>query len=278
MLGVEILPALIYTILVLFVPESPRWLIVKKGNLTEARKIFEIINPKTVELSMEAVSHSDTTGKQSEWREFISGRFNFPILLAFLFAFFNQLSGINAVIYFAPRIFDMTGMGASTALLSTVGIGLVNLVFTIVGMSFIDRYGRRFLMYIGSVGYIVSMAAVAYAFYTESFGGVLVPVWLFVFIASHAIGQGACIWVFISEIFPTDVRGYGMSLGSGTHWVFAALVAGTFPFFAGQFGGGPIFAFFSVMMILQLLFVWKLMPETKGVSLEELERRLVRKK
>lgn len=277
MLGVETFPALAFVLLMLLVPESPRWLIVKKGLVDEGRKILEIINPATVESSLKAIMSSEHEGKTSEFKQFFSGRFNLPILLAFLFAFFNQLSGINAVIYYAPRIFEMTGMGASTALLSSAGIGTVNLIFTMLGMYFIDRYGRRFLMYIGSVGYIVSLAAVAYAFFTEAFSGYMVPVWLFVFIASHAIGQGACIWVFISEIFPTDVRGYGMSLGSGTHWVFAAVVAGVFPFLAGKLGGGPIFAIFSAVMVLQLLFVWKMMPETKGVSLEEIEKRLVKK-
>ena len=235
-----------------------------------------MINPDTVEAAYESIKATDTTAS-SGIGHFLSGRYNFPILLAFLFAFFNQLSGINAVIYYAPRIFEMTGMGASTALLSTAGIGGINLIFTILGLSLIDRYGRRFLMYIGSIGYIVSLAAVAIAFFTESFSGAIVPIWLFVFIASHAIGQGACIWVFISEIFPNEVRGYGMSLGSGTHWVFAALVAGIFPFFAGKFGGGIIFAFFAIMMVGQLLFVWKMMPETKGVSLEDLEEQLIKK-
>lgn len=275
MLGVEAIPAVIFVLLMLRVPNSPRWLIVKKGDIEGAKKVLHIIDPKMVDASLAAIQATDTT-KESGIKTILSGRYNLPLLLAFLFAFFNQLSGINAVIYYAPRIFEMTGMGQSTALLSTAGIGTVNLIFTMLGIFMIDRFGRRFLMYIGSVGYIVSLAAVAYAFFTKSFDGYLVPGWLFVFIASHAIGQGACIWVFISEIFPNEVRGFGMSFGSGTHWVFAAIVAGVFPFFAGKFGGGIIFAFFSIMMIFQLLYVWKMMPETKGVSLEELEKRLVK--
>ncbi|RMF27058.1 MAG: MFS transporter, partial [Bacteroidetes bacterium] len=276
MLGVEAFPAFLFVVLVLTVPRSPRWLVVKRGNVDEALAVLKRIDPESAAEQLAAIQASDVPNR-SAWKEFWSGRYRFPILLAFLVAFFNQMSGINAVIYYAPRIFDMTGMGADAALLSTAGIGLVNLVFTLAGMVLIDYMGRRFLMYVGSVGYIVSLAAVAYAFFTESFGGVLVPIWLFVFIASHAIGQGAVIWVFISEIFPNEVRAFGQSLGCGTHWVMAALVAGVFPFFAGLFGGGPIFAFFSFMMVLQLLFVWKMMPETKGVSLEELQERLVGK-
>lgn len=274
MLGIEAIPAVLFVILILKVPKSPRWLIVKKGLEEEAREVLAMIDPSTVEESFRAIKQTDTT-QQSGLKVFMSGKYNFPILLAFLFAFFNQLSGINAVIYYAPRIFEMTGMGASSALLSSAGVGIVNLVFTILGIFLIDRFGRKFLMYVGSIGYIVSLACVAYAFYTEAFDGYMVPFWIFFFIASHAIGQGACIWVFISEIFPNEVRGMGMSFGSGTHWVFAALIASIFPFFAGKFGGAPIFAFFAVMMVLQLLFVWRMMPETKDVSLEDLEKQLL---
>ena len=194
-----------------------------------------------------------------------------------MFAFFNQVSGINAVIYYAPRIFEDAGMAADSALLSSVGIGVVNLVFTMLGLALIDRMGRRFLMYIGSFGYIISLSLVSWAFFTgAAAGSPMVPVLLFAFIAAHAIGQGAVIWVFISEIFPNQVRSWGNSLGSSTHWVFAALIAGNFPWFAGKFGQAACFAIFAGMMVFQLLFVWKMMPETKGVSLEELEKRLVR--
>jgi len=277
MLGAEVLPALAFVILILYVPRSPRWLIVKRGLVDEARKVLEMINPNTVEEHLKTI-HSNVETKSAGFKEFISGTYNFPILLAFLLAFFNQLSGINAVIYYAPRIFTETGMGESSALLSSVGIGVVNIVFTILGLAIIDKGGRRFLMFIGSTGYIISLSLVSYVFFAglES-GGNLVPILLFVFIASHAIGQGAVIWVFITEIFPNDVRSFGNSLGCGTHWVFAALIAGFFPLIAGKFGGGATFAFFAVMMVFQLLFVWKLMPETKGKSLEELEAILIKK-
>ena len=293
MLGVETIPALLFLILLFRGPESPRWLAVRKKDPQAALEVLRTFNPAGAEAEVRSyqahtdaaqtrmgfqecrVRHFGTEARSSEFKTFLQPRYRTLILLAFLFAFFNQLSGINAIIYYAPRIFGMAGMGGQTALLSTAGIGLTNLVATLLGLYLIDRMGRRFLMYIGSVGYILSLAGVAWAFFAEAFSGPLVPILLFVFIASHAVGQGACIWVFISEIFPNHIRGYGMSLGSGTHWVFAALVAATFPFFAERFGGGPIFAFFAGFMVLQLLFVWKLMPETKGVSLEELEAQLL---
>lgn len=275
MLGVEVIPASLFMILVFTLPESPRWLIVARNRVEEAKKILKIINPDTVDEAVRSIKASDLhPGRAAKLKEFFTKRYSFPILLAFLFAFFNQVSGINAIIYFAPRIFDLTGMGAEAALLSSVGIGVVNLVFTMLGLLLIDRFGRKFLMYIGSFGYIISLSSIAYAFFTQTFTGLLVPVLIFVFIASHAIGQGAVIWVFISEIFPNAVRSFGNSLGSSTHWIFAALIAGNFVYIESIFGGGPIFAFFAFMMVLQLLFVWKVMPETKNISLEEMEEKL----
>jgi sugar porter (SP) family MFS transporter len=277
MLGIVALPSLLFVILIVSVPESPRWLAVKKGDTAEALRILKLINPATAQQSLlEMQANPSDEHHTASLSEFFSRRYRFPIWLAFLFAFFNQVSGINAVIYYAPRIFEDAGLAASSALLSSVGIGVVNLVFTMIGLALIDRYGRRFLMYIGSVGYIISLSAVAYAFYSGSAGGMTVPILLFVFIAAHAIGQGAVIWVFISEIFPNRVRSYGNSLGSSTHWVFAALIAASFPWLAGRFGQAPIFALFAVMMVFQLLFVWKMMPETKGVSLEDIEKQLVK--
>lgn len=273
MLGVMAIPSVVYLVLAAYVPESPRWLISHRNRVAEARKILAQINPLTVEESVAAIQ-APSSDKISGIGHFLSGKFNFPMLLAFLFAFFNQVSGINAIIYYAPRILGETGLEKGAALLSTAGIGLINLVFTMLGLALIDRYGRRFLMYIGSFGYIVSLSCVSYAFF-NGVSGVFVAVLLFVFIASHAIGQGAVIWVFISEIFPNSVRAYGNSLGSSTHWVFAAVIAGLFPYVNGRYGAGVIFAFFACMMVFQLLFVWKMMPETKGVSLEDLEKKLV---
>jgi MFS transporter, SP family, arabinose:H+ symporter len=275
MLGVEVVPATIFLIAVFTIPESPRWLIVARNRIEEAKEILKLINPETVDSSLKAIQASDLQpGKAAKVTDFFAKRYKFPILLAFLFAFFNQVSGINAIIYFAPRIFDLTGMGAEAALLSSVGVGVVNLVFTMLGLLLIDRFGRRFLMYIGSFGYIISLSSIAYAFFTQTFTGMLVPILIFVFIASHAIGQGAVIWVFISEIFPNAVRSFGNSLGSSTHWIFAAIIAGNFVYIESIFGGGPIFAFFAFMMVLQLIFVWKIMPETKNITLEEMEMKL----
>lgn len=272
MLGIVALPSLVFSAMVLFTPESPRWLLLHKGDEAAARSVLALTDPNVDEAvaQIKKSAEDDTPGGES----FFSGKFRLPIILAFLFAFFNQVSGINAVIYYAPRIFEMTGSGEEVALLATAGIGLVNLIFTIFGWFLIDRYGRRTLMFIGSVGYIVSLALIAMAFYNESYTNV--PLFIFAFIASHAIGQGAVIWVFISEIFPNSVRASGMAWGSLTHWVFAAIIANVFPALAAKFGGGPIFAFFSAMMVLQLLYVWRMMPETKGVSLEDLQKRLVK--
>lgn len=274
MLGVVALPALAFSVMMMTTPETPRWLLLTKGDEAAARRVLSITNEEGVDAAVNDIRQS-AAGESGEKRDrLFSGKYNVPVLLAFLFAAFNQLSGINAVIYFAPRIFEMTGLGKETALLSTAGIGVINLLFTIGGWWLIDRFGRRVLMYIGSVGYIVSLALTGMAFYNESYA--LVPVYIFAFIASHAIGQGAVIWVFISEIFPNAVRASGMALGSLTHWVLAAIITNVFPHFAATYGGGPIFLFFSAMMVFQLLYVWRMMPETKGVSLEELQKRLTK--
>ncbi len=271
MLGVEALPALFFLLMVLRVPRSPRWLIVQLGAETEARQVLRLINPDNVEQEVAAIKHSiHHTAKRKE--SLFSPRYRFPLMLAVLFAVFNQFSGINAIIYYAPRIFEMTGAAKSSALLSTAGVGLVNFLFTLLAMRFIDQIGRRRLMFIGSVGLIITLGLVARAFYLEEFAGV--SYFLFAYIGFFAFSQGAVIWVFISEIFPNEVRGRGQSLGSFTHWVLAATIAFIFPAVARQFGGGPIFLFFTVMMILQLLFVWRMMPETKGRSLEELEENM----
>ena len=273
MLGVQAIPSVAFLLFLFRVPESPRWLLLH-GRLDEGREVLRIINPTTVEADVAAILTSQSlAGQQSEslW----AAQYRTPVLLAVAFAFFNQVSGINAIIYYAPRIFEMTGLGQGSALLSSAGIGLVNFAFTLLGVNVIDRFGRRTLMLIGSVGLIATLALVARAFYLEQFGGVLVPVLLFVYIAFFAFSQGAVIWVFISEIFPNAVRAKGQALGSSTHWVMATVIAFTFPYFAEHLGGGHTFAFFAVMMVLQLLFVWRFMPETKGMSLEQVDKTLV---
>lgn len=279
MLGVESIPAALFVILIFFIPRSPRWLILKKGFIEEAKQVLKEIDPTTVEESTALIiSNKNEKNNNEGFKEFVSGKFKTPIMLAFLIAFFNQLSGINAVIYYSPRIFIETGMGESSALLSSVGVGVINLIATFIGIFLIDKMGRKFLMYLCSFGYIISLGLISLTFYTGfGSGTLLIPALVFVFIASHAVGQGAVIWVFISEIFPNHVRSYGNSLGSGTHWIFAALIAATFPYVTSNLGGGFTFAIFALIMVFQLIFVWKMMPETKNKSLEELERVLIKK-
>ena len=274
MLGVESIPAVIYLLLVMGVPESPRWLLLKKKDEAESRRILTIVDSERVEQTIREIRHAAAEFTQDK---LLTRAYALPIALAFLVAAFNQLSGINFIIYFAPRIFGVAGLDASSALLSTAGIGLVNLVFTMLGMYLIDMAGRKTLMLIGSLGYIVSLAAVTWAFHAQA-GGVVVVIFVFLFIASHAVGQGAVIWVFIAEIFPNNVRTKGQSLGSGTHWIFAATITLLMPYLLGKFDGQAIFGFFTVMMVLQLLFVLVLMPETKGRSLEYLAEHLSRHK
>ena len=283
MLGVQAFPSLIFLIAVLNIPESPRWLLLNKGQrsesrisgdpVEEARKVLNMIDPATAEQTLAAIQQSDHYGTAST--QLFSATYKTPIMLAVLFAVFNQVSGINAIIYYAPRIFEMTGLGKSSSLLSSAGIGLINLIFTLISMNLIDRYGRRTLMKIGSVGLIVTLGLVARAFYVEDFSGMTVPFLLFGYIAFFGFSQGAVIWVFISEIFPNEVRAGGQALGSFTHWLMAAIITFTFPYLAEHFGGGNTFLFFTVMMVLQLLFVVRLMPETKGTSLEQIERTFV---
>ncbi len=270
MLGVEAIPAIVFMLLVLKIPRSPRWLILKRNLVDEARAVLELINPDNVEETIKNIEQSKH-GTNKDQHLFKSRIYRLPIVLAVLIAFFNQVSGINAIIYYAPRIFEMTGLGESSALLSTAGIGIVNFIFTLLAMRFIDKFGRRTLMLIGSIGLIITLGLVSRAFYTESFGGMAVPILLFIYIAFFAFSQGAVIWVFISEVFPNEVRAGGQALGSFTHWFMAALIAFSFPAISEKLGGGTTFLIFAIMMVLQLLFVLRLMPETKGKSLEMIQ-------
>ena len=270
MLGVVSLPSLVFSVLILLTPETPQFLLLKRNDLAGARKVLELADPNPEETILRIQTNAkNSTSKESLFTK----KFVWPLTLAFLFAFFNQMSGINAIIYYAPRIYELTGLGKESALLSTAGIGIANLLFTLLGWYLIDRVGRRILMYIGSIGYIITLSLIAHAFYTESY--TFVPIYIFAFIASHAIGQGSVIWVFISEIFPNSVRASGMAWGSLTHWVFAALVANFFPLFTESYGGTLIFGFFAVMMVAQLVYVALMMPETKGANLEDIENSII---
>jgi len=274
MLGVEAIPAFIYTIMCFAIPESPRWLIGRKGDRAAGIKILHEIRPQSTpaELEAKAADIAAASSDRATTARFWTYQLRIPITLAFLIAFFNQLSGINAVLYFAPRIFEMTGLGEKVALLQSIGIGVTNLVFTFIGLWLIDRLGRRTLLYIGSFGYITSLGLTAWAFFTQHYA--IVPACIFAFIGAHAVGQGAVIWVFISEIFPNRHRAEGQALGSFTHWIFAALLTTFFPKMVTAFPPGYVFLFFCGMMVLQLLWVKVMVVETKGVPLEHVHEKL----
>jgi len=273
MLGVEALPAALYCLLILGVPKSPRWLLVQKEDELNALKTLKLLHDNDsaalAELEMIKTHREQTTRGINVF----SGKYNRSLTLAFLLAFFNQLSGINFILYYAPVILENAGFASSDSLLSSISIGGTNLLFTFVGLYLIDRMGRKSLMYIGSVGYIISLAMVAYGFKTEANASFNL-FFILSFIASHAVGQGAVIWVFISEIFPNSVRAAGQAWGTGTHWVFAALITMLGEVVIESFPGWIIFTVFAAFMVLQLLFTHFMMPETKGISLEELQDEL----
>jgi MFS transporter, SP family, arabinose:H+ symporter len=273
MLGVAAFPSVIYTVLCFGIPESPRWLL-GRGDRAKGIKVLQLIQPESSPAELEVLADSivAASSTRTDSSRFWSRQLTIPIMLAILIAFFNQMSGVNAILYFAPRIFELTGLAAKTALLQSIGIGVTNLVFTFVGLWLIDRLGRRTLLFIGSFGYIISLGLVSWAFFTEHYS--IVPICIFAFIASHAVGQGAVIWVFISEIFPNKFRAEGQSLGCFTHWFCAALITTFFPKIVTSFAPGYVFAFFCSMMVLQLIWVTFMVPETKGVPLEEMADRL----
>ncbi len=277
MIGIEAVPALAYTLLVTKVPKSPRWLIVKKGDVEGARKVFRLLySEPEAEAQIASIQRHQSANSDNE--RLFSGKFKIPLMLAFAISFFNQFSGINALLYYARRIFDAAGLGEQAVLLGTVGLGIANLIFTLLGVLLIDRLGRKQLMLFGSIGYIVTLATTSLAFTYE--WSAIVPWALFLFIGAHAIGQGAIIWVFISEIFPNHVRSSGQAFGTSVHWWLAAIIPAMMPYLMNPqvLGASAVFAIFAGFMVLQLLFVVFIMPETKGVSLEELQEKLIKGK
>lgn len=281
MLGIMAVPSLIYTVMVTGIPESPRWL-VAKNKLEEAKNVFQrigVANAGEVIGSVKtSIQHEMAAGHSVG---FFNRKYKTILWLAFFIAFFNQWSGINFILYYAPEILERAGLASIDSLKNSIFIGSTNLLFTFVGLYLIDRLGRKILLILGSIGYIVSLAMVAYAFKAGASPAFLLT-FLLLFIASHAIGQGAVIWVFIAEIFPTRIRARGQSFGAGTHWVFAAIITLITPVFLDKTNGvfrdnpWPIFAFLAFMMVLQLIWVLAKVPETKGVSLEDLEKKLVK--
>jgi sugar porter (SP) family MFS transporter len=279
MLGVEAIPALAYTIMVMRVPNSPRWLVLQKGDDAKALSILEVIYEKVAVAKQHLAEIKLDAGLSKSNDHLFQKKYNRVLWLGFLIAFFNQLSGINFVLYYAPQILEQAGLGGSDSLFNSIAIGIVNLLFTLLGVRLIDRLGRRQLIIIGSIGYICSLIMVGICFQFSLSPTALIT-FICLFVASHAIGQGAVIWVFISEIYPNRVRSYGQSWGTGTHWVFAAIITMITPFFIDDTEGifrdnlEVIYYFFAGMMVLQLLWALFKMPETKGVSLEDLEKQL----
>ena len=273
MIGIEALPAIIYTVMMFAIPESPRWLITAKNNIEAAKQVFRSLYDNEGDIA-EQVNLIVNSQKSTDDAETIfSKKYGIPLSLAFFIAFFNQFSGINAILYYANRIFAEAGLAEQAGALGSIGLGITNFVFTLLGMFLIDRLGRKQLLYIGSVGYIVSLSIVSLCFYND-WSGMIVPISLFAFIASHAIGQGAVIWVFISEIFPNHLRSSGQAFGSSVHWVLAAIIPSLVPILFNSIGAVTVFAIFAFMMLLQLVWIKMYVPETKGKSLEAVSESL----
>jgi sugar porter (SP) family MFS transporter len=276
MLGAEALPAGIFLLLLFFIPRSPRWLMAQKDE-SKARQVLASCGAANVDQEILEIRRSLDLEHHRRDEPFFSKAYRFPILLAIAIAAFNQLSGINAVLYYAPHIFKMAGAGTGSSLLQSIAVGGTLFVFTLLALPVIDRFGRKTLMLAGSIGYIISLASCAVVFYLygtdfDHTGGTIILVSILVFIASHAFGQGTVIWVFLSEIFPNRVRARGQALGSFTHWFMAFIISWTFPVIA-EISGGHIFTFYAICMVGQLIWVVKVMPETRGITLEEIQKK-----
>tara|TARA_B100002051_G_C16722969_1_gene633596 strand:- start:814 stop:2127 length:1314 start_codon:yes stop_codon:yes gene_type:complete len=269
MLGIEAIPSVFFLLSIIKIPESPRWLILFANKDKKAKEILNIMyDGKGVDNKVLEIRKGFNDNNQS----LFSKPFFTQLKLAFLISFFNQLSGINFVLYYAPQILESAGFGTSDSLMSSISIGFINLLFTLLGVRLIDSFGRKFLMYVGSFGYIISLISIGSCFLLELNSNILLT-FILLFVASHATGQGAVIWVFISEIFPNSVRAKGQSFGSGIHWVFAAIITAITPYVIDLLGNNPglIFFFFGLMMVFQLIFVYRTMPETRKTSLEKMK-------
>lgn len=273
MIGIEALPAIIYTVMMFAIPESPRWLITEKNNIEAAKQVFRSLYDNEGDIAEQVNLIVNSQKSTDDAESIFSKKYGIPLSLAFFIAFFNQFSGINAILYYANRIFAEAGLAEQAGALGSIGLGITNFVFTLLGMFLIDRLGRKQLLYIGSVGYIVSLSIVSLCFYND-WSGMIVPISLFAFIASHAIGQGAVIWVFISEIFPNHLRSSGQAFGSSVHWVLAAIIPSLVPILFNSIGAVTVFAIFAFMMLLQLVWIKMYVPETKGKSLEAVSESL----
>ncbi|WP_297100444.1 sugar porter family MFS transporter [Draconibacterium sp.] len=278
MIGIEVLPATLFFLLLNLVPESPRWLI-NKGRSKEALGVFLRIGAERPEEEVRNVKESVEQEEAMGHGKLFVKENRFPILIAVLIAAFNQLAGINAIMIYAPRVFEMAGFGTNASLLQSISVGATNLLFTFVALFLIDKYGRRTLLMAGSIGMVFFLGMLSKAFFTENYselGGYGVMIYLMGFIAFFAFSQGAVLWVVISEIFPNKVRSQGQALGSFTHWIFAAALIWGFPVLNNTVGGGISFGFFTIMMVLHFVFAWKILPETKGKSLEDIQKELIR--
>ena len=272
MLGVMIVPAGLFALLLRLIPESPRWLVLNNRD-EEAKAVFV----KTGEPDAVAVirkEHELSGGGMKE--SLFNGKYNKPILYAVLLAMANQLSGINAILYYAPRIFEMAGFDKAESYLQPVYIGAANLLFTLLAMTVIDKFGRKVLLLVGCVGLVFFLGLTAHAFSDSGNLGKNVLFYLLGYIAFFAFSQGAVLWVFVSEIFPNSVRSQGAALGSFTHWIMAAIISWTFPIIVegSEKGGFYSFVFYAVMMLVAFIFIWKALPETKGRSLEQIQQDL----
>ena len=269
MFGIVAVPSALFLAVTFVLPESPRWLAIHNDRAKAVAVMTRLgfLSPQAELVKIEAAERRDAG--RSDTRLFQSAH-SFPVACAIAIAMFNQLSGINALLYYAPRIFELAGAGADSALLQSIAVGGTNLLFTVAALFFIDRFGRRPLLIVGSVVCAAALLLVGWQLERAAPDGTLILGGLLAFIAAFAISQGAVIWVFISEVFPSAVRGKGQALGSTTHWVAAAAITWLFPIVASAVGGW-VFAFFGAMMLVQLVWTVRVMPETNGVALEDMD-------